>query len=68
MKSLNGKLIFCRLTKLVRKTTKLKSLQPKKAEIHAAIHKKKKIQKKHTVDKLQRKTFASIDTKKRAFL
>jgi hypothetical protein len=42
MKSLNGKLIFCRLTKLVRKTTKLKSLQPKKAEIHAAIHKKKK--------------------------
>jgi len=43
MKSLNGKLIFCRLTKLVRKTTKLKSLKPKKAEIHAAIHKKKKI-------------------------
>ena len=29
---------------------------------------KKKIQKKHKVDKLQRKTFASIDTKKRAFL
>lgn len=67
MRSLNGKLIFCRLTKLVRKTTKLKSLQLKKAEIHAAIHKKKN-QKKHTVDKLQRKTFASIDTKKSAFL